>query len=178
MGLPYGLRDIKIGSYTVATGVVSALVDLPNAQTLSFSEKEDFQTLRGDDKDVAKRGAGPSVEWSLEAGGITFAALVILNGGTVTTSGTGLTKKDVYAKLATDSRPDFYCEGQAISESGGDFHTVLRRCKADGGFEGELKDGEFWVSKASGTAFADLTNRLYEFVENATTAPTPLTAPV
>ena len=178
MGLPYGLRDLKVGPYTVSTGVVGVLVDLPNAQTLSFAEKEEFQTLRGDDKDVAKRGAGPSVDWSLEAGGITFAALVIFNGGTVTTSGTGSTKKDVYAKTASDSRPDFYCEGQAISESGGDFHTVLRRCKADGGFEGELKDGEFLVTKASGTAFADFTNRLYEFVENATAIPTPLTAPV
>lgn len=168
MALPYGLRDVKVAPYTVATGVVGALVDLANAQTLSFSESEEFQTLRGDDKDVAKRGAGPSVEWSLEAGGITLAALVVINGGVVTTSGTGATLKTTYAKKATDSRPDFYAEGQAMSESGGDFHTVLRRCKADGGFEGELKDGEFWVSKASGTAFADFTDRLYEFVENGT----------
>lgn len=173
--LPYGLRDVKVATYNMATGVIGTLVDLPNAQTLSFSEKEDFQTLRGDDKDVAKRGGGPSVEWSLESGGISLAALVILNGGTLTTSGTGLTLKNIYAKKATDSRPDFFAEGQAISESGGDFHTVLRRCKADGGFEGELKDSEFWVSKASGTAFADLTDRLYDFVENATEA--PITAP-
>lgn len=170
MGLPYGLRDLKVATYTPSTGVVGALVDLANAQTLSFSESEDFQTLRGDDKEVAKRGSGPTVEWSLEAGGISLAALVIINGGTVTTSGTGATAKTIYAKLASDSRPDFFIEGQAISESGGDFHTVLRRCKADGGFEGEMKDGEFWVSKASGSAFADFTDRLYEFVENATEA--------
>lgn len=167
--LPYGLRDVKIAPLP-ATGIPGTMVDLPNAQTLSFTENEDFQELRGDDKVVAKRGNGPTIEWTLEAGGITLAAYAIMNGGTVVTTGTGATVKNTYTKLATDAKPDFWAEGQAMSESGGDFHVVLYRCKADGGLDGELKDGEFWVSAASGSGIANLANKLYDFVENVTVA--------
>ena len=63
--LPYGLRDIKLTSYTTdaATTLASTSVDLPYARTLSFSEAEEFTELRGDDQVVTTRGQGASVEW-------------------------------------------------------------------------------------------------------------------
>lgn len=168
--LPYGLRDVKVAPYTVLTGAVGTMVDLPNSQTLSFSEAEDYQELRGDDKVVAKRGSGPTIEWELEAGGISLEAYVVLNGGLLTTSGVTPNVKKTYSKKSTDARPSFWVEGQAMSESGGDFHVILERCKADGGIEGELADGEFWVTSASGTGIGNLTDELYSFVENETSA--------
>lgn len=167
--LPYGLREVRIALLSAA-GVPGTFVKLPNGQTLSFSEKEDFQELRGDDKVIAKRGNGPIVEWDLEAGGIDLAAYAIMNGGVVTTTGAAGTLKNVYAKTGTDAKPSFWAEGQAMSESGGDFHVTLYKCKADGGIQGELKDGEFWVTKASGTGIANAANKLYDFTENATAA--------
>lgn len=165
--LPYGLRDVKI-AVLAADGTPGTMVDLPNAQTLSFTENEDFQELRGDDKVVAKRGNGPTIDWELDSGGISLEAYAIMNGGLVTTSGTTPAQKKTYAKLGTDSKPDFWAEGQAMSESGGDFHMVLYRCKADGGIEGELNDSEFWVTQASGTGIADVDNKLYDMVQNET----------
>lgn len=170
--LPYGLRDIKVATLTSA-GVKGASVDLPVARTLSFEEAEEFQTLRGDDKVRATRGSGPSVEWDLEAGGICLEALVVINGGTLTITGTGATVVRKYQKKATDARPEFYTEGQALSEAGGDVHAVLYRCKSTGGVSGEFADGAFYVQAASGEAYPSLAtgslDALYDIVENTTT---------
>lgn len=168
--LPYGLRDVKVASYNATTGAKGTFVDLTNAQTMEFSESEDYSELRGDDKVVAKRGNGATVEWSLEAGGITLEALVIINGGTLTTTGTGATIKNSYKKLTTDIKPYFWAEGQAMSESGGDFHVILEKCIADGSFEGTLADGEFFVTSADGTGMGNNLNSLYQMIENATAA--------
>lgn len=168
--LPFGLRDVKIAPLGT-DGTPGTMVDLPNSQTMSFSENEDYQELRGDDKVVAKRGSGPTVDWELDSGGISLEAYVIMNGGTLTVTGVTPAVKKVYKKKSTDARPDFWAEGQAMSESGGDFHMTLERCKADGGIEGELNDGEFWVTQASGTAIGSIVDDdLYEFTENETAA--------
>lgn len=172
--LPFGLRDVKIfpidAALTVSTGI-----DLPVSQTFSFSEAEDFQTLQGDDATVASHGSGPTVEWELDSGGISLEAYKAMAGGTITSTGTTPAQKKVFTKLTTDSRPYFHVEGQAISDSGGDLHCTVYRCKADDSLEGEFSNGAFWVSKASGHGFGDImgtspTNKLYNFTQNETAA--------
>lgn len=171
--LPYGLREVKL---TPLLGTNPPSVKLPNSRTFSFTEAEDYEELRGDDKIVATRGKGANVEWELESGGISLAALKVMNGGTVTVSGVAPATVVKYTKKVTDGRPEFRCEGRAISESGGDFHVVLYRCKANSNIEGSLEDGTFWLTSASGVALAvndggadqDV---LYDFVLNETATP-------
>lgn len=173
--LPYGLRDVKLTPITNG-GTLGTPVDLPNSQTLSFEESEEFSTLRGDDKVVASRGSGAEVSWELESGGISLEAYAVMNGGTVTVTGVGPSQIRKYTKKATDSRPEFKAEGQAMSESGGDFHMVLHRAKATESLSGELSDGEFFVTSASGTAIAKrTTEELYDLVQNQTVTPIPTT---
>jgi hypothetical protein len=164
------VRDIKLTAYTNSTTLAASSVDLPNGRTLSFEEAEDFEELRGDDKVVATRGKGPSVNWELENGGVSLEALVVLNGGTITSTGTTPAQVKKYTKKATDARPEFKIEGQAISESGGDFHVVLYRCKSSGGVSGSLADGAFTITSCKGTALpSKLTgsiDALYDFVQN------------
>lgn len=175
--LPYGIRDIKLTAFTDAAGTVLATtsVDLPNARTLSFSDTEDFNELRGDDRVVASHGNGSAVSWDLESGGLSFEAFKTMSGGTIVESGTGTTAKRVYSKKVTDQRPYFRVEGQAISDSGGDLHTVIFRCKATGELSGEFKDGEFYLTAASGVGIAPVSgpdaDKLYDFVQNATVTP-------
>lgn len=172
--LPYGLRDIKVTPYTndAATTLDAQSIDLPNARTLSFSETEEFTELRGDDKVVTTRGQGASVEWEFESGGLPFAAVKAMQGGTIVESGVTPNLKIVHTKKVTDARPFFKLEGQAISDSGGDVHCVLDRCRSTGNFEGEFGDGEFFLTSGSGVALPSLiTARLdtiYEFVQNET----------
>lgn len=185
--LPFGLRDVKIGLLDTTTQLPTVLVDLPNGQTFSFTDTEDFEVLRGDDRDVARRGKGASVEWELESGGISLEAYAIMAGGTVTISGVSPNTKKTYRKRVTDQRPDFWVEGQSMSESGGDFHCVLPRCKADDSLEGSMEDGSFWITSASGHAMSSLApstdtehfELLYKFVhgEQAAAIAVPVAVP-
>lgn len=171
--LPYGLRDVKLTLLSAdGTAPAGPAVDLPVSQTLSFSETEEFQELRGDDQVVASRGGGPVVEWDLEAGGISLEAYAIMAGGTVTTTGVSPALKKTYRKLSTDGRPYFKIEGQAISDNGGDFHGIIYRAKADGSLEGSMEDQTFWVTSASGKGYgsleASVLGAVYDFVQNET----------
>lgn len=173
--LPYGLRDTKVTPYTTdANTTLATSVDAPNARTLSFSEAEDFEELRGDDKVIAIRGKGATVEWEMENGGISLAAYKAMAGGTIATTGVTPAQVTTFTKKVTDQRPYFKSEGQAISDNGGDFHAVLYRARASDSLEGELSDGSFWLTSASGAALpALLTGKvdvLYEFVLNETPA--------
>lgn len=169
--LPYGLRDVKVTPID-SSGALGTSVDLPNSRTFSFEEAEDFEELRGDDKVVASRGGGASVSWELEAGGISLEAYVVINGGTLVISGVTPAEKKTYKKKSTDAKPRFQVEGQAISESGGDFHSKLFNCKATDGVSGSLEDQTFFLTSASGTAIGEPgTDDIYEFVQNETVTP-------
>lgn len=175
-GLPYGLADTKLTPYTTdAATTLGTGADYPNARSMSFSEAEDFEELRGDDKVIAIRGKGASVDWEMEHGGITLPAYKLMAGGTVTTSGTTPAQITTFTKKVTDVKPYFKAEGQAISDNGGDFHAVLYKCRASDSLEGELADGAFWLTSASGQALpATLTAKvdvLYDFILNETKAP-------
>lgn len=165
--LPFGLRDVKLSP--LVAGVPGTSVDLPNARTFSFSEAEDTETLRGDDGVVAIHGKGPVVDWSLEAGGISFEALKVINSGTITTTGTTPATSKKYNKKSTDTRPYFQAEGQAISDSGGDFHVLIYKCRATGNVTGSMADTAFWLTGCSGQGLpADADKSLYDFVQNET----------
>ena len=174
--LPYGLRDVKITPYedSGATTLGDA-VDLPNARTFSFSEAEEFTELRGDDKVVTTRGQGASVDWDLEAGGLSFDALKVMAGGTIVESGVAPNTVRTFTKKVTDSRPFFQVEGQVISDSGGDVHCILPRCRVTGNIEGEFSDGNFFLTSGSGAALPSLVtgevDTLYEFVQNESATP-------
>jgi hypothetical protein len=169
--LPYGLRDVRLTPNV--NGVLGTGVDLPVARTFSFSETEDFEELRGDDQVAATHGAGPLVEWSLESGGLPFEAFQVMAGGTLISSGTSPAQKKVFSKLTTDARPYFDAEGQAISDSGGDVHGYVHRCKADSSLEGELGNGAFFLLSASGKGYGDTvgdnpSSELYNWTQNET----------
>lgn len=171
--LPFGLRDVKIKPYTNATlSTLGTGIDLPYARTFGFAETEDFEEMRGDDKLIAVRGKGAGVDWDLEAGGLSFTAMAAIYGGTVTESGTTPATKRSWKKLTTDQRPYFSVEGQAISDSGGDVHCIVDRCRATDDMSGEMADGSFWLSGASGRALPSLQTAradvVYEFIFNET----------
>lgn len=169
--LPYGLRDLKVATLS-NTGVKGTLVDLPAAQTLEFTETTSEQELRGDDVVKAKRTTVEAVEWTMDAGGIQFQAMVVIAGGTYSTTGTTPSVVNKWRRLEGEAYPDFYLEGQALSESGGDHHTVIHRAKANQ-ISGTHQDQEFWVSHAEGTGIGTLTaanvGAVWDMVANETT---------
>lgn len=176
--LPYGIRDCKLTRYSDDSGTVlgTTSVDLPNMQTFSFSETEEFSELRGDDRVVTTRGQGSQVEWELESGGISLQAWAVLSGGEIIEEGTTPNRKVICRKKATTSRPYFRMEGQAISDSGGDIHGLVYRCRANDTIEGEFADGEFFVTSCSGVGLPLLDegfDLLYDWVHNETPVAIP-----
>lgn len=178
--LPYGVRDCKITLYTDSAGTIlgSTSIDLPNMQTFSFSETEEFQELRGDDRVVTTRGQGAQVEWSLEAGGVALRVWAALTGGEVIESGVTPNRKITVRKKSSDNRPFFRLEGQAISDSGGDVHAIVYRCRSNSNIEGSFSDGEFFITSASGLGLPLMDedfDLLYDFVQNETRTAIPIT---
>lgn len=174
--LPFGLRQVKLTPMDATGALVTAsALFLPASRTFSFSEAEDFETLEGDDRTVASRGSGPTVDWDLEGGGISLDVWKILSGGTITSSGTTPAAVKTYSKKLSESRPYFQVEGRAVSDSGGDFKAVVYRCIADGDLEVELANGSFLLTKASGKGYGNLTTeKLYDFVHTETATPLTL----
>lgn len=170
--IPFGLRDVKLIPLGADGATPGSPVDLPISQTLSFSEEEDFEELRGDDQVAASHGSGPNIAWELESGGISLEAYATIAGGTVTVTGMAPNEVKTYRKMTTDVRPYFKIIGRAINDNGGDFHGVIYRAKADGSLEGSMEDGSFWISSASGTGYGSLESgledRVYDFVHNET----------
>jgi hypothetical protein len=178
IALPYGLRDVKLIPYDdlAATEFGTSLVDLPNAQTFSFTEAEEYVELRGDDQLVTSHGQGAQVDCSLESGGISMEAYAVINGGSVIESGVTPNRVKRYRKLVTDQRPFFTVVGKAISDSGGDLHTVVYRCRATGDIAGEFADGAFFIPSADITGFPckvtgdldgeEIEGALYDFVQH------------
>lgn len=168
--LPFGLRDVKVATLGAADAP-GANVDFPNSRTFSFSAAEDFEELRGDDGVVAVRGLGETVDWELEGGGFSFEAVKAMYGGTIAETGTTPNIKKTFTKKDTDTRPYFRVEGQAISDSGGDFHITLFKCRATGELSGEMADGSWFLTGASGRAIARTSDRaIYEITQNETIA--------
>lgn len=171
--LPYGVRDIRVTAYADASGTTlgSVVTDFPYGRTMSFSETEEFEELRGDDRVVTTRGKGAIVEFEFEAGGLSLDVWKVLTGGTITDSGTTPAKKRKYTKTGRGGRPWFLTEGQIISDSGGDLHVILYRCRMTESLEGEFSDGEFFMTSGSGQALPLLNNTndvLYDIVQNET----------
>lgn len=180
--LPYGLRDVKLTPYADALGTIlgDESVDLPNAQTFTFSEAEEFQELRGDDAVVTTHGQGSTVDWSLESGGIALEAWVVMTGGEIIEGGTTPDRNVIFRKKGSAVRPYFRVEGQSISDSGGDVHAIVYRCRVNGTLGGDFSDGAFFITSANGVGLPLLeeatdNDLLYDFVQNETKKPTPLT---
>lgn len=165
--LPFGCRDIKV--YPLTGETPGAGVDVPNARTLSFTETETFEELRGDDALLYVHGIGPTCNWEMEGGGCSLEMVKTIFGGTIVETGSSPNGIKTFTKAGTDIRPYFRMEGYAISDSGGDFHVIFFRARATGELNGKITDSAFWLTNVKGQALPRISDKsLYEFVQNET----------
>lgn len=176
---PYGLRDVKVKPWN-SDGTLGAAVDLPAATTFKFKEVATAVEFEGDDRLIGIGAHMTHVEWELEAQGISLDALKVILGGIVTDVGVTPNQTKRYAKAIGTANPYFLVEGQAISESGGDFHGRVYKCKtkdtesgaAEGkaGTKASFKGIGVAVSAAEATAIGGSTavDEAYDFKQNET----------
>lgn len=176
---PYGLRDVKVKPWN-SDGTLGAAVDLPVATTFKFKEVKTTVEFEGDDRMAGLGSHMTHIEWELEAQGISLDALKVILGGTVTDTGVTPNQVKRYTKTVGTANPYFLVEGQAISESGGDFHGRAYKCKCKdsdiGNIEGKAGAKSSYkgigvaVSAAEATAIGGsaAVDEPYDFKQNET----------
>lgn len=168
---PFGIYDIKLTNITGA-----AQVDLPYAQTMTFSERLVSGELRGDGKTVAVVSEVDAVEASLEAGGISLEAYALMSGRTVVTSGTTPNRVSTLTGEGAERFPYFKVYGKSLADGDDDVHIKLFKCKLTSGLEGSLGDGEYMMSNmGSILCIDDGSNGIFDIVQNETAATLPAT---
>jgi len=169
--VPYGIRDIKLTPIN-ADGSYGTMVDLPAAQTMSFTLEQDEQVLRGDDADQVVSNQVKGISWSLNAGGLDFDALAVILGVNPVDSGTTPNRTQILAVKATDTRPWFRVDGRAISaDGGGDLKVILYKCKCSGNVGPfEMKDGEFMITQIEGKGVDDGVHGIFALDQEETAA--------
>jgi hypothetical protein len=181
--LPYGLRRLILTPYVDTAGSVLATASykLPIAQTLSFSETEEFDELRGDDRLSAIHGRGSEVDGSLASGGISIPVWAIISGGKVTETGIAPNRKRTLNKQGGWGRPYFRVDGQMVSDSGGNVNARIYRCKCNGKIEAQFSYGQFQISTVGfkGTPlpcdYGSTNDWLYEIIQGESKSELSLT---
>ena len=85
--IPRGLADLKVYPIT-GVSTVGTSVDVPGARSLAFNIDSTSDELEGDNQIIAKAPGSKSMTGSMEFGRINLAALAVIFGGTVGTTGT------------------------------------------------------------------------------------------
>lgn len=167
--LPFGCRDCKITPWNGST--LGTSVDFPRIRTVELSVTSDSTDLDGDDVRVATHSFAKGTEGSIEAGGINAAALVVLEGGTVTTSGTTPNRVSTYIVKGTDNQLYFKLEAQMYGDDSGDIHFIGWKLKAVNGPNYSFTQGEFALTACDLSGIFDdsvTPSRLYSIVQNET----------
>ncbi len=168
---PFGLRDVKL----VSIGGTPTQVDLPAARTLSFNERVKSGELSGDDKTIAVVAFSDAIEWEMEAGGISLEAYALMTGRTVTEEGTTPSQtRTLTGSGGLEVFPYFKIYGKSVGDGADDIHVKIFKAKLTN-IQGQLGDGEFWVTQASGIAIDDGTNGLFEIIQHETAEDLPAT---
>jgi hypothetical protein len=166
---PFGLRDIKLTTIPAGTQV-----DLPAAQQLKVTPTLIEGTLTGDDALKAHAAFIRGAEWEMTAGGITLEAYAVITGRTMATSGTTPNAYKTLTVRAGDAMPYFKIYGKALGVGTDDIHCKILKAKCRS-MEGELKEGEFLITKCSGIAIDDDSVGVWQWVQNETAANLPAT---
>lgn len=168
---PFGLADVKLTDITGSTQV-----DLPNSRMITFSEGLTSNTMRGDDKIASVVAIVDSLEWSLEAGGISLAAWALMTGRSTVVAGSTPNETTTLTANAGEDYPYFKIYGKSVSDdAASDIHVKIFKAKLTSPIEGNFQDQEFFVTSCSGIAIDDGSNGIYEIVQNETAAALPAT---
>jgi hypothetical protein len=152
--IPFGIAD----AFLLPEGG-GAGADLPIIRSLDVNMTSDSTDLTGDDTTVAVHTFNTHAEGSIEAGGISPAAIAIMIGGTAAVTGTTPNAKTTIVFDETTRGAYFKLEAQIIDDTGeGDLHVIVWRAKITTGPSWTFQGGEYTLTTADYTGVADPNN--------------------
>jgi hypothetical protein len=173
MAIGYNLTHAQIA----ATGASPTYIDLAAAETLDLSISTNSDSLNADGKVYARAYGAPEGSGSIKFGKSDFAAFVIMNGGTSSTTGTTPNTVDKYVQPGTALQPPFILVGwvpnvdasdASITKNG--FMVIVPACSAAP--VSATFDQQAWAEWSADLSFvADDNNSMIEY-QMFETAPT------
>lgn len=174
------LRDVKISKLLTDSAVAptyGAPVDLVGGIKVTVTPKADTKKLKGDSTTIDVYQKITEVDIDLEVAVLSLDALVVIQGGSITTTGVAPFQKTKYSMKSTDASPGYFkVEGQwtYAGEGIADAHFVLYKCKATDLPPLEVNDasGNFGTVKIKGSALPCISNaEWYDIILNETLTP-------
>lgn len=173
------LVEVKIAQLTadaLTAPTYGTSVKLTGSTKITVSPKTDTKKLHGDSKllDVYQRTT--EIELDVEMAMLPVAALPILQGGTLVSSGETPVGKQLYSLKGSDTTPPYFkIEGRwtYAGEGIGDAHVILYKVKATDFPPVEVNDasGNFGAVKFKGLALPCISNdSWFDIVINETAA--------
>lgn len=151
---PFGCRDLKAYEITsLSTPTYATGVDVPCVNALTFEDNLVTAKLEGDDTICATHAALESVKFGFDTGGINLDLYDVLQGATLTDSGSGSGAVTILDSSVADQRPYFGLIGQSYAtDTGGDTLCIMYKCKSEEGGGSTFNKGQFAMVKFGGIA--------------------------
>jgi hypothetical protein len=165
---PYGLSDIKLTSIDGITQV-----DLPAATKLTFKERVKSAEGVGDDMLSVVVSVREGVEWELEATGLPLEALAVIYGTTTSTTGVTPDQVKTLENHGAVRLPYFKIYGKSLGEGDDDVHCIIYKAKVTEGLDAPMEYGNLQMTKIKGIGIDDLTNGVFDWVQNETATALP-----
>lgn len=167
----FGLRDIKVTNIGGTTQE-----DLDAAQMAEFVPELGGDTLPGDDVKKAALAFVIGGQIKFGAGSFSSAALAIMTGSTLATSGTTPNEATTLQLNAGQRMPYFKVYAQAYDDGTGDVHILCSKVKMMSiPAIAKLENGSFRVGEFEAECFDDGSNGVVQIVQNETAAALPST---
>ena len=170
-----GVDDVKIFEVTEDSSTAlnyGSAVDIPGIQRIDLSPNFTEKGLKGDGKILDYFIQLDTIGFSFDSAKMDLDALAILEGGTLTTSGTSPDEVHTYS-VSADSTPKYFkLEGKADYTGGaaGDFHFTLFKCRANS-VSVEYKTQDYAIVSATGIAIPTTNDgKIKEYQVNETAA--------
>lgn len=133
----FGVSDAKISKMltdpTGGAATYDAAVDVPGIQSVSMSPEFTTKELPGDDEIVDIYSKIKKITGSVKHGQISLPVLAIIMGGAISDTGVTPNRVRTWDLVGTDKAPSWKLEAQITylgqDSTGGDWHTILYRCK-------------------------------------------------
>jgi len=153
-----GLRNVVV---TKLDG--SAQEPLDAIQELNVTITIEEAVLEGNDADIASVTFIKGGEGSAGAGSMSMAAMAIIFGTTVATTGSTPNRVSTLAINKNLRPPYFKIYGEAVDDELGALHVIVFKAKLSGDFKIPLQQGTEWLT--SGFDFRCLANASGDIVE-------------
>jgi len=170
-----GIDDAQIFELTADSSsslTYDSAIELPGLQKIEMAPQVTEKTLNSDETVLDYYVKTDYFAWMINSTKISLEALAVLEGGTLTLSGTTPSQIYTYSTNESDSPSYFKLEAKANYTAGdnGDFHLKMYKCKANN-VDIQYLSNDYAIVSATGVAIpTTYDGKIKDYVINETAA--------